>query len=103
MAILPLVPEAAGPALSLATRLRAGGLQVVLEPPGRSLKALLRAANRRQARAALLLGGDELAAGRGTVRDLVRGIDHHLALPLDLEAAELVRWVREHDAGENVG
>jgi histidyl-tRNA synthetase len=103
MVILPLVPEAAGPALSLATRLRAGGLRVALEPPGRSLKALLRAANRRQARAALLLGGDELAAGRGTVRDLVRGIDHHLALPLGLGPAELVRWVREHDEGENVG
>jgi histidyl-tRNA synthetase len=103
MAILPLLPEAAGPALTLATRLRAGGVHVVLEPPGRSLKALLRAANRRQARAALLLGGDELTAGRGTVRDLVRGIDHHLALPLDLDRDALVRWVREHDERKNPG
>jgi histidyl-tRNA synthetase len=101
MAILPLVAEAAGPALSVATRLRTGGLTVVLEPPGRSVKALLRSANRRRARAALLLGGDELAAGRGTVRDLVRGIDHRLALPLDAEGAELVRWVRAHDARGN--
>jgi histidyl-tRNA synthetase len=101
MAILPLVAEAAGPALSVATRLRTGGLTVVLEPPGRSVKALLRSANRRRARAALLLGGDELAAGRGTVRDLVRGIDHRLALPLDADSAELVRWVRAHEAREN--
>jgi histidyl-tRNA synthetase len=103
VAILPLVAEAAGPALSIATRLRAGGITVLLEPPGRSLKALLRNANRRQARAALLLGGDELAAGRGTVRDLVRGVDHRLALPLDAGASELVRWVREHEEGESAG
>jgi histidyl-tRNA synthetase len=103
LAILPLVTEAAAPALAVATRLRAGGLAVVLEPPGRSLKALLRNANRRQARAALLLGGDELAAGRGTVRDLVRGIDHRLAFPLDADGAELVRWVREHDERETAG
>jgi histidyl-tRNA synthetase len=97
------VPEAAGAALSIATRLRSGGITVLLEPPGRSLKALLRNANRRQARAALLLGGDELAAGRGTVRDLVRGVDHRLALPLDAGASELVRWVREHEEGESAG
>jgi len=103
MAILPLVAEAAGAALSIAVRLRAGGITVLLEPPGRSLKALLRNANRRQARAALLLGGDELAAGRGTVRDLVRGVDHRLALPLDAGASELVRWVREHEEGESAG
>jgi histidyl-tRNA synthetase len=103
VAILPLVPEAAGAALSIATRLRSGGITVLLEPPGRSLKALLRNANRRQARAALLLGGDELAAGRGTVRDLVRGVDHRLALPLDAGASELVRWVREHEEGESAG
>ncbi|HWP65580.1 MAG TPA: histidine--tRNA ligase [Candidatus Limnocylindria bacterium] len=103
MAVLPLLAEAAAPALAVATRMRAGGLTVLLEPPGRSLKALLRSANRRQARAALLLGGDELAAGRGTVRDLVRGIDHRLALPLDAASDELVRWVREHEEGGGPG
>jgi histidyl-tRNA synthetase len=96
VAVLPLVSEATGPALSIATRLREGGLHVLLEPAGRSVKALLRTADRRQARLVLLLGGDELAAGRATVRDLARGIDHPCAVPLDLGTAELVRWVREH-------
>jgi histidyl-tRNA synthetase len=103
VAVLPLVAEAAGPALSIATRLRDGGVHVLLEPPGRSVKALLRTADRRQARFAVLLGGDELAVGRGTVRDLARRIDHPRALPLDLGVAELVRWVREHDDGEANG
>jgi histidyl-tRNA synthetase len=81
----------------MATRLRAGGLHVVLEPAGRSVKALLRTADRRRARLAVLLGGDELAAGRGTVRDLARRTDHPRALPLDLDSADLVRWVRENE------
>src|SRR5207245_1417222 len=50
--ILPLDPQAVGPALALATRLRDGGLAVGLEPAGRSLKALLRIADRRHARLA---------------------------------------------------
>jgi len=100
VAILPLTAEAAGPALSLATRMRDGGLHVLLEPPGRSVKALLRSADRRQARLALLIGGDELAAGRGTVRDLARGLDLPRAVPLDLPSAELVRWVEEHSPAE---
>ena len=70
--VLPLAARAEGPALGLATRLRREGLAVDLEPAGRSLKALLRAADRRGARAAVILGDDELAAGRATVRDLVR-------------------------------
>src|SRR5206468_1854132 len=48
--ILPLDAQAVGPALALAPRLRDGGLAVGLEPAGRSLKALLRIADRRHAR-----------------------------------------------------
>src|SRR5438094_638692 len=49
--ILPLAARAVGPALALATRLRDGGLAVGLEPAGRSLKALLRTADRPAAHA----------------------------------------------------
>jgi histidyl-tRNA synthetase len=99
VAILPLVGDAAAAALAVATRLRDGGMHVVLEPPGRSLKALLRSADRRGARMALLIGGDELASGRGTVRDLAHGRDHPQAVPLGLDGAALVRLVHEMGLG----
>ena len=93
-AVLPLEDRAAAPALALATRLRDHGLPVLLEPSGRSLKALLRAADRRHARLALILGEEELRAGRVTVRDLARHEDRRLALGLDAGGVELARAVR---------
>jgi histidyl-tRNA synthetase len=91
--VLPLEERAVGPGFALATRLRHAGVRVGLEPPGRSLKALLRAADRQGARLAVILGGDELAAGRATLRDLARGEDRRLAVPLDAPASALLRWV----------
>jgi histidyl-tRNA synthetase len=92
--VLPLMPEAVGPAFDVATRLRAAGVAVGLEPAGRSLKALLRAVDKQGARFALLVGGDELAAGRATLRDLVARADRPLALPLDAAGPELARLLR---------
>ena len=92
--ILPLEPRAVAPALRLATRLRDEGLAVGVEPAGRSLKALLGVANRRGARLAVILGPDELAAGRATVRDLASSADRRQALDLDAPGPELARWVR---------
>jgi len=89
--ILPLGDRAVGPALALATRLRDQGIEVALEPAGRSLKALLRAADRRGARLALILGDEELQAGRITVRDLDRHEDRRQALGLDVPGPELAR------------
>src|SRR2546425_498041 len=89
--ILPLDAQAVGPALALATPLRDGGLAVGLEPAGRSLKALLRIADRRHARLAVVLGEEELRAGRATVRDLVQHQDRRQVLPLDAGGPELVR------------
>ena len=65
-----------------------------MEPAGRSLKALLGVANRRGARLAVILGPDELAAGRATVRDLASSADRRQALDLDAPGPELARWVR---------
>jgi histidyl-tRNA synthetase len=92
--VLPLEERAVGPALDFATRLRREGLAVGLEPPGRSLKALLRGADRQGARLAVIVGEEELKAGRVTVRDLVRREDRPLALALDSPGADLARWVR---------
>ena len=92
--ILPLEERAVGPALALATRLRRQGLWVGLEPAGRSLKALLRSADRQGARLAVILGEDELRAGQATVRDLVRREDRRHALTLDAPGPELARAVQ---------
>jgi histidyl-tRNA synthetase len=90
VAILPLVDAAAPAALALATRLRTHGTSVMLEAPGRSLKAMLRAVSRQAARVAVILGADELAAGRATIRDLERRLDRPLALSLDADGATLL-------------
>jgi len=92
--VLPLDPRGVAPALELASRLRDAGIAVALEPAGRSLKAMLRAADRRHARLALILGGEEITAGRVTVRDLARHEDHRQALALDAPGAELAAAVR---------
>jgi histidyl-tRNA synthetase len=94
LAVLPLDPRGVAPALELASRLRDAGIAVALEPAGRSLKAMLRAADRRHARLALILGGEEITAGRVTVRDLARHEDHRQALALDAPGAELAAAVR---------
>jgi histidyl-tRNA synthetase len=93
--VLPLEERAVEPGLSLATRLRAAGISVTVEAPGRSLKALLRAADRRGARFAVILGGDELASGRATVRDLVAHADRKGALPLDASPQTLTPLLQE--------
>ena len=100
VAVLPLAPEAVGPAFGLATRLRDAGLSVALEPAGRSVKALLRAADRRRARVAFILGEDELRAGRATIRDLVRHEDRRQALALDAPSAVLAETVRSMLGGD---
>jgi histidyl-tRNA synthetase len=91
VAILPLDERAVGPALGLGTRLRDQGWSVAVEGAGRSLKALLRAADRRQARLAIIIGEDELRSGRATIRDLAQRRDAKDALPLDAAAADLSR------------
>src|SRR5262249_19799408 len=91
---LPLRGRAVAPAPGLAPRLRDQGMSVALEAPGRSLKALLRAADRRRARLALILGEDELRSGRATVRDLVRHEDLRQALALDLPGPALAERVQ---------
>jgi histidyl-tRNA synthetase len=92
--VLPLEARAVEPALSLATRLRQQDVCVTVEAPGRSLKALLRGADRRGARFAVIIGGDELATGRATVRDLHVHADLKDALPIDASADVLATTLR---------
>jgi histidyl-tRNA synthetase len=91
--ILPLEQRAVGPALTIAQGLRDQGVAVDVEPAGRSLRALLRAADKRGARLAIILGEEELATGRATLRDLARHEDRRQVLPFDAPASELARLV----------
>ncbi|HSO94136.1 MAG TPA: ATP phosphoribosyltransferase regulatory subunit, partial [Candidatus Dormibacteraeota bacterium] len=54
----------------LASRLRAGGLRVVLDPGEARLDARLRKAARRGARVAIIIGPDERARGEAVIRDM---------------------------------
>lgn len=59
--------------MGLVMRLRAAGLSADMDYEGRSLKSQMRAANRREAVFALILGEDELSRGEVVVKDLRPG------------------------------
>ena len=78
----------------LTRRLRALGMRCELEAAGRSLKSAMRRADKLAARFAVLIGDDELRAGRATVRDLRRQADHRLALAVDDSGPALAATLR---------
>lgn len=72
LAVIPVGTEASEPALALAHRLRRAGFTVDLGYSGNLTKRLKRA-NKLKARAAVLLGEDELSRQVATVRDMETG------------------------------
>jgi histidyl-tRNA synthetase len=70
--LMPLVAGALDPALRLQRRLREAGLRVLLDPEGRSFKSRMKQADKLGARFAAILGGDEIARGVWTLRDMAR-------------------------------
>jgi histidyl-tRNA synthetase len=79
----------------MAHRLRVAGVRCELESSGRSVKSAMRRADKLGARFAILLGDDELQAGRATVRDMRGQRDHRLALAIDATGAVLVEALRD--------
>lgn len=79
LAVIPVGDAAHGPALQLAERLRGAGFTVDLGYSGNLGKRMKRA-NKIGARAALILGEDELARSSVTLRDLDSGEQETLAL-----------------------
>ncbi len=79
-ALVPLGPAAERRALRLAHELRRGGLPVEMGYSG-NLKKRLQRADKLNARAAIILGEDEMAAGAATLRDLETGTQE--LVPLD--------------------
>lgn len=92
--IAPLGVPAESQAFSLARRLRHAGYRVELESGGRGLKAQMRRADKLNARHVLILGENELAAGKGTVRDMQAKTDRALAVDLALPARDLIDAIR---------
>ncbi len=86
VALVPIGAAAEALALSLAEQLRDAGLVVDLGYSG-NLQRRLRRADRIGARAAVLIGDDEIAAGTATLRDLDSGAQQ--AVPLGDLAARL--------------
>jgi histidyl-tRNA synthetase len=79
--------EAAVAAFRLLDRLRTRGISAVGEMSGRSLRAQMKSADRLGTRFTLIVGDDELAAGRAAVRDMRSG--EQTTVGLDDAAAEL--------------
>ncbi len=80
-------------ALRLRRELAKAGLRADLDYQARSFKAQLRAADRRGARFALILGEDEMAGGTVTVKDLAEGTQ------TSVPAAGLAAYLGNHGAG----
>ncbi|MGH9797274.1 MAG: His/Gly/Thr/Pro-type tRNA ligase C-terminal domain-containing protein, partial [Candidatus Polarisedimenticolia bacterium] len=94
VAILVLGEVAMGRALAVARRLRRAGRRVVLDPlPDRSLKSQMRRAHDRRARYALLIGEQEAASGRLTLKRMADGRQASVA------EQEVESGLREMDVG----
>lgn len=93
--IAPLGAVAEMAATRLAHRLRRAGTRVEVEPGERSLKSQMRHAGKLGARYVVLLGEDELASGRVTVRDMAERRDLRQVAALDGSVEELRAALRE--------
>jgi histidyl-tRNA synthetase len=91
--VAPIGDAPAPAALRLARKLRAARRSVELAPSGRKLKAQLARADKAGIRYVIIVGDDELASGRATVRDMVQRIDRPGCFPLEAPASEIIESV----------
>jgi histidyl-tRNA synthetase len=87
-----LAPLAAGArdfALGLQRRLRRAGLRVLMDHEGRGLKSQMKRADRLGARFVAIMGEDELAQSRWTIRDMKSSTQQ--AVGLDAAALHLIK------------
>lgn len=87
--IASLGADSESEALALARKLRKTGVRVELDG-GRSLKSLMRRADRLGASRVLILGEEEIAARRGTIRNMTEKKDEKLAVDFDLDGEALL-------------
>ncbi|MBI3301044.1 MAG: histidine--tRNA ligase [Deltaproteobacteria bacterium] len=92
--IAPLGTAAESQAFSVARRLRQAGYRVELESGSRGLKAQMRRADKLGARYVFILGENELAVGKGTIRDMQTKTDRPTAVDLTLPAQAMFEVIR---------
>ncbi len=85
----PMDADALAYALPIAQRLRAAGISVEIEHRGGNLQKQLKRANKLRARLAVIIGGNEIASGKLTVKDLVQGTQS------EVPAADLESKIRQ--------
>ncbi len=91
--IAALGERAQAQALSLARRLRQSGCWVEVEGGKKGLKSQMRRADKVGARYVLIIGEDELEAGRGTIRDMEQKKDYPCVLDLSLAPQDMLTQV----------
>ena len=87
--LAPLVPEARDFALRLQRQLRKAGLRVMIDHEGRGLKSQMKRADKLGARFVAILGQDEMAKTRWTIRDMKASTQEEVGL--DGAAAYLIK------------
>jgi histidyl-tRNA synthetase len=80
----PMDEAALAYALPLAHKLRTGGLRVEIEHRGGKVGAMLKRASKLKSRLAVIIGGNEIAKGVLTVKDLATSTQHEVPVA-DLE------------------
>jgi len=84
-----LVPEARDFALRLQRQLRKAGLSVMMDHEGRGLKSQMKRADKLGARFVAILGEDEMAKARWTIRDMKASTQEEVSL--DAAAEYLIK------------
>ncbi len=92
--IAPLGEQAEAMALSVAGRLRRSGCRVELESGKKGLKSQMRRADRLGVRYVLILGENELAAVKGTLRDMQEKRDYPTAVDLGLAPQDMLHLIQ---------
>ncbi len=96
--LAPLGDTARIGAMRLAAELRRQGFSVACEVENKSLKAQLRAANRLEAAAVLILGDDELARGQAMFKNLADSSQTEVRLDRVAEFLTQQQWPRAQQA-----
>jgi histidyl-tRNA synthetase len=84
-----LVPEARDFGLRLQRALRKAGVRVMMDHEGRGLKSQMKRADKLGARFVAILGEDEMAKARWTIRDMKSSTQEEVGL--DAAAAYLIK------------
>jgi histidyl-tRNA synthetase len=98
--IAALGEDASGAAFGWATELRKSGLWVEMDYGAKGLKAQMKKAGRLGARMVLIVGGDELASGRGVLRDMASKVQQ--AVDLGNVASNLRKALKVNDGNQRL-